>query len=116
MSLFTSRNQSRNIVIQFSCLLYFGSTTIRNSFILPIELFMDTQFLYNTIEFQIIPQYLYSRFLYLLYRLVIPCFISLFSQMELSRKGRASNQVGFPPLFICMVALICVVLGFILHH
>ncbi|XP_022946279.1 vesicle-associated protein 2-2-like isoform X2 [Cucurbita moschata] len=36
--------------------------------------------------------------------------------MELSRKGRASNQVGFPPLFICMVALICVVLGFILHH
>ncbi|CAK9314905.1 unnamed protein product [Citrullus colocynthis] len=36
--------------------------------------------------------------------------------MELSRRSRASNQVGFPPLFICMVALICIVLGFVLHH
>ncbi|XP_008455518.1 vesicle-associated protein 2-2 isoform X2 [Cucumis melo] len=36
--------------------------------------------------------------------------------LELSRRGRTSNQVGFPPLFICMVALICIVLGFVLHH
>ncbi|XP_038890494.1 vesicle-associated protein 2-2-like [Benincasa hispida] len=36
--------------------------------------------------------------------------------MELSRRGRVSNQVGFPPLFICMVALICIVFGFVLHH
>lgn len=36
--------------------------------------------------------------------------------MELSRRGRASNQVGFPPLFICMVALICIVLGYVLKH
>lgn len=48
--------------------------------------------------------------------LVIRCFISLFSQMELSRRGSASNQVGFPPLFICMVALICNVIGYVLRH
>ncbi|XP_022143133.1 vesicle-associated protein 2-2-like [Momordica charantia] len=36
--------------------------------------------------------------------------------MELSRRGRVRNQVGFPPLFICMVTLICIVLGYVLHH
>ncbi|KAG7021130.1 hypothetical protein SDJN02_17818, partial [Cucurbita argyrosperma subsp. argyrosperma] len=37
-------------------------------------------------------------------------------EMGMSRRGRASNRVGFPPLFLCMVALICIVFGYLLRY
>ncbi|KAE8076602.1 hypothetical protein FH972_015239 [Carpinus fangiana] len=36
-------------------------------------------------------------------------------EAELSRRGVRRVQVGFPLLFVCMVALISAVVGYLLH-